>query len=93
MSNSQSSHLQAVQDNPVDAGFSAIANEQAVTFSLLDQLQGRLEKVLGPDAKTGGAASGHPPLPTPLLEAIDGRRESALAINERLRWIMDRIVL
>lgn len=87
-------HAMVASVSPTDEALSVVASEQHITFELLDDLQRRLEKVLGEEPKDSGAAIR--PLgaqATPLLQMIDGRRESAAAINARLRWIMDRIVL
>lgn len=85
--------LRSVEVSPTDAAISEVANQQAETFGLLDSLQERLNKVLGPEPPIDRPDRGGDESCTPLLTAIDGRRESAAAINARLRWIMDRIVL
>lgn len=85
--------LRSVEVSPTDAAIALVSQEQSETFELLNLLQQRLEKVLGPEPPMDKSDRPSAEANTPLLTAIEGRYESAQAINNRLRWIMDRVVL
>lgn len=85
--------LQAVPSGPVDGAISVIANEQGKTFELLDLLEEKLSKTLCPEPDSKPHINDRTQSATALLQMIDARQETAAAINARLGWIMDRIVL
>lgn len=85
--------LAPVDNNPTKTLLGRIAAEQSATHDLLERLEQRLQDITTTLPSAGNTGDARPSAATALLDALQERFDYAEGINNRLRSLLDSIVL